>query len=80
MKKTLLLLTLAALMTAGCSKTWSGVKQDTHEAYENTKETIHEVTAPDEKVISDPASRVTQSSVATPPSSEPIEVITPVAN
>jgi len=80
MKKTLLLLTLTALMTTGCSKTWSGIKQDTHEVYENTKETIHEVTAPDEKIITDPAPSNTQYSTAVSTSSEPVEVITPVAN
>jgi len=45
MKKTLLFLAMVALMTAGCSRTWSGVKQDTSEVYQDTKEVIHEATA-----------------------------------
>jgi len=47
MKKNILLLTLILLVTTSCSKTWSGVKQDTREAVENTKEAIHEATAPE---------------------------------
>ena len=50
MKKTLLFVTVAALMTSGCSKTWSGIKQDSHEIMVNTKEVIHNATAPDEYV------------------------------
>ena len=46
MKKTLLFLTVAALMTSGCSKTWSGIKQDSTELFVDTKEVIHEATAP----------------------------------
>ena len=46
MKKTLLFLTVAALMTSGCSKTWSGIKQDSNELFTDTKEAIHEATAP----------------------------------
>ena len=45
MKKTLLLLATAILIFTGCSKTWSGVKQDTNKAYKNSKEAIHEATA-----------------------------------
>ncbi|HFQ61075.1 MAG TPA: entericidin EcnAB [Epsilonproteobacteria bacterium] len=45
MKKTLLFLAITALMTAGCSRTWSGVKQDTSEVFQDTKEVIHEATA-----------------------------------
>ncbi|HHD79287.1 MAG TPA: entericidin EcnAB, partial [Epsilonproteobacteria bacterium] len=33
MKKILLFLSMFALMTAGCSRTWSGIKQDTSEVY-----------------------------------------------
>jgi len=78
MKKTLLFLTLTALMTAGCSKTWSGIKQDTHEVFENTREAIHEATAPEESVVTPSTSDVTPLPVVTPPSTEPVEVITPV--
>ena len=46
MKKTLLFLTVATLMTSGCSKTWSGIKQDSNELFVDTKEAIHEATAP----------------------------------
>jgi uncharacterized protein YcfL len=51
MKKTLLFLTFAALMTSGCSKTWSGIKQDTHELFVDTKEVIHEATAPSQPTV-----------------------------
>jgi PBP1b-binding outer membrane lipoprotein LpoB len=50
MKKTLLFVTVAALMTSGCSKTWSGIKQDTHEIMVDTKEVIHSATAPETHV------------------------------
>jgi len=49
MKKRLLFLTLVTLITTGCSKTWSGIKQDAHAVVENTREAIHEATAPDEQ-------------------------------
>ncbi len=45
MKKTLLFLAIVALMTTGCSRTWSGIKQDTSEVILDTKEVIHEATA-----------------------------------
>lgn len=45
MKKTLLFLAITVLMSAGCSRTWSGIQQDTSEAYQDTKEVIHEATA-----------------------------------
>jgi len=45
MKKTLLLLAVMMLILTGCSKTWSGVKHDTNEVYQDTKEVIHEATA-----------------------------------
>ena len=47
MKKTLLFVTVAALMTTGCSKTWSGIKQDSHEILVDTKEVIHNATEPE---------------------------------
>ena len=47
MKKNILFLTLALLVVTSCSKTWSGIQQDTREVVENTKEVIHEATAPD---------------------------------
>ena len=46
MKKITLLLTLAILSMTGCSKTWSGIKQDTHEIIVNTRDAIHEATSP----------------------------------
>jgi PBP1b-binding outer membrane lipoprotein LpoB len=39
-----LLITLGMFMS-GCSKTWSGVKQDTGEAWDSSKRAIHEATA-----------------------------------
>ena len=45
MKKILILLAVTTLMMTGCSKTWSGVKQDSNEVYQDTKEVIHEATA-----------------------------------
>lgn len=33
------------IMTAGCSKTWSGAKQDSSKVYKDTKKVIHEATA-----------------------------------
>lgn len=47
MKKTILFLTVSILAMTGCSKTWSGIKQDTHEVIDDTREVIHEATAPD---------------------------------
>ena len=46
MKKILLFLTLTLFMTSGCSKTWSGIKQDSREVYQDTKGAIHTATAP----------------------------------
>ena len=45
MKKLLMLLGLATLIFSGCSKTWSGIKQDSSEVYQDTKGAIHEATA-----------------------------------
>jgi len=47
MIKVLLFTIFATLMIAGCSKTWSGMKQDTAEIFNNSREAIHEATAPD---------------------------------
>lgn len=46
MKKVLLFIAIVTLMTTGCSRTWSGIKQDTSEVILDTKEVIHEATAP----------------------------------
>jgi len=46
MKKTLLFLAVAGLMVSGCSKTWSGIKQDSSELLDDTRDVIHEATAP----------------------------------
>jgi len=35
---------MLGLMT-GCSKTWSGVKQDTNKAWKGTKRVVHDATA-----------------------------------
>ena len=47
MKKNILYVTLTLLILTSCSKTWSGIEQDTSAMVENTKEVIHEATAPD---------------------------------
>jgi hypothetical protein len=46
MKKTILSLTLLGMLflNSGCSGTWEGVKSDTSDAWDTTKETIHEAT------------------------------------
>ena len=79
MKKALLFLTLTVLMTTGCSKTWSGIKQDTHEVIDGTREVIHEATAPEPTAM--PSVTQTQNvkplPVVTPPAEE-VEVVTPV--
>jgi len=46
MKTTTLLLAFIILSMTGCSKTWSGMKQDTNEALDSTRDAIHEATAP----------------------------------
>jgi len=38
------LMTLSMIMS-GCSKTWSGVKQDSSEAWDTSKKAVHEATA-----------------------------------
>ena len=47
MKKTGILTAIVALgmMMSGCSKTWSGVKQDSSEAWNASKKAVHEATA-----------------------------------
>jgi predicted small secreted protein len=37
-------MTLSMIMS-GCSKTWSGVKQDSSEAWDTSKKAVHEATA-----------------------------------
>ncbi len=39
-----LLMTLGMIMS-GCSKTWSGIKQDTGEAWDTSKKAVHNATA-----------------------------------
>ena len=39
-----LLITLGMIMS-GCSKTWSGIKQDTGDAWDASKKAVHEATA-----------------------------------
>lgn len=41
----LALLVSLGMMMSGCSKTWSGIKQDTGEAWDSSKKAIHEATA-----------------------------------
>ena len=44
-KLTILVSTLSVLiMSSGCSGTWEGVKNDTSNAVDSTKEAIHEAT------------------------------------
>ena len=47
MKKIMLTILAFSLLGAfsGCSKTWSGVKQDSKNAWHSTKSTVHEATA-----------------------------------
>jgi len=47
MRKMAILALLIALgiIMSGCSKTWSGIKQDTSEAWDTSKKAIHEATA-----------------------------------
>ena len=47
MKKISILVVLMTLsmIVSGCSKTWSGVKQDTGEAWDTSKKAVHEATA-----------------------------------
>jgi len=60
MKRTTLLLALTILSMTGCSKTWSGIKQDTNELINSTRNAIHEATAP------------THTPTITPPTTETI--------
>jgi len=47
MKKISIFVLLISLgtFTSGCSKTWSGVKQDTSNAWNASKKAVHEATA-----------------------------------
>jgi predicted small secreted protein len=38
------LVTLSMIMS-GCSKTWSGIKQDSSEAWDSSKKAVHNATA-----------------------------------
>lgn len=40
----LILIGLVSLLNS-CSKTWSGVKQDTNKAWKGTKKVVHDATA-----------------------------------
>lgn len=44
MKKSILLTIIFAAIFAGCSATWEGVKDDSSDAYDATKQAIHEAT------------------------------------
>ncbi len=39
------LLVALGMIMSGCSKTWSGIKQDTGEAWDSSKKAVHEATA-----------------------------------
>ena len=47
MKTTTLLVLLVTLgmMVSGCSKTWSGVKEDSSNAWHKSKKAVHDATA-----------------------------------
>jgi len=47
MKKITLIAILIGFTTmfTGCSKTWSGVKQDSNKAWKGTKKVVHDATA-----------------------------------
>jgi len=77
MKKTLLLLTLLAFASTGCSKTWSGIKQDSSELFSDTIEVIHEATAPDVIPEAKPNKMVIKEEEKIPAEPAP-EVITPI--
>ena len=44
--KNILLFGILVLGVSACSKTWSGIKQDSRELFVDTKEVIHNATAP----------------------------------
>lgn len=46
MKKSLIFLSVLVVLAlgSGCSATWDGVKEDTGNAYDSTKEAIHQAT------------------------------------
>lgn len=45
MKKTLLAMSMLALFVSGCSSTWQGIQEDSSNAWQKTKKTIHDATA-----------------------------------
>lgn len=48
MKQALLFLIITLFISmnmTGCSKTWSGVKQDSNKAWNGTKKVVHDATA-----------------------------------
>jgi len=45
MKHILFSLAVIAVLFSGCSKTWSGVKQDSSKAWKGTKKVVHDATA-----------------------------------
>ena len=86
MKKILLLLAIMALIVSGCSKTWSGLKQDTQEVYHDTKEVIHEATSSTsyQTKATEPTMNSKQEGIEVPEKAEvqsEIETtVTPIAN
>jgi len=74
MKNIILILALA-LLSSGCSKTWTGIKQDTHEMLSNTKEVVHEATAPD--TVPDTSVENTMPVAADTHVSQPVEPVIP---
>ena len=77
MKKTLLLLSLVAFATTGCTKTWSGIKQDSKELFSDTVEVIHEATAPEVIPEAKPNTMMIKTEPKIPEEPAP-EVITPI--
>ena len=45
----LILITSMALGVSGCTKTWSGLKQDSSSLWEDTREAIHEATSTEDE-------------------------------
>lgn len=58
MKKNILFVAFTLFMITSCSKTWSGITQDTRDVFESTKEVIHEATSPDPIIQDVPADKV----------------------
>lgn len=79
--KNIILCSILALGISGCSKTWSGIKQDSSELFTDTKEVIHNATAP---AYIPPAQSIARPAVSTnqvqqAPTSAPT-VISPVGS